>query len=71
VISAMRDFMTACDYASPVALMMVTALTTKVMTQVANVSTSIWGVATKATTLVCRRMMIPLGLLLALTSRGS
>jgi hypothetical protein len=36
-----------------------------------NVSTSIWGVVTKATTSVCRRMMIPLGLLLALTSRGS
>jgi hypothetical protein len=29
------------------------------------------GVATKATTSVCRRMTIPLGLLLALTSRGS
>jgi hypothetical protein len=39
--------------------------------QVANVSTSFWGVTTKATTLVCRRMMIPLGLLIALTSRGS
>jgi hypothetical protein len=44
---------------------------TKVVTQVANVSTSIWGVATKATTLVCRRMAIPLGLLLVLTSHGS
>jgi hypothetical protein len=69
--SAMRDFMTACTTASPVALMMATALTTKVVAQVANVSTSIWGVATKATTLVCRNMTIPLGLLLALTSRGS
>jgi hypothetical protein len=44
--------------ASPVALMMATALTTRVVAQ--NVSTSIWGVATKATTLICRRMMIPL-----------
>jgi hypothetical protein len=51
--------------------MMATALMAKVVTQVANVFTSIWGVATKATTLVCRRMTIPLGLLLALTSRGS
>jgi hypothetical protein len=50
---------------------MATALTTRVVAQVANVSTSIWGIATKATTSVCRRMMIPLGLLLALTSRES
>jgi hypothetical protein len=57
--------------ASPIALMMATALTTKVVAQVANVSTSIWGVAMKATTSVCRRMTIPLGLLLALTSCGS
>jgi hypothetical protein len=57
--------------ASPVALTMATALTMKVVAQVANVSTSIWGIATKATTSVCQRITIPLGLLLALTSRGS
>jgi hypothetical protein len=51
--------------------MMATALTTKVVAQVANVSTSIWGVTMKGTTLVCRRTMIPLGLRLALTSFGS
>jgi hypothetical protein len=65
---------TSCPHvttASPVALMMATALTTRVVAQVANVSTSIWGIATKATTLVCRRMTIPLCLLLALTSRRS
>jgi hypothetical protein len=45
--SAMRDFMTACDYC------------------LSDCST------TKATTLVCRRTMIPLGLRLALTSCGS
>jgi hypothetical protein len=39
--SAMRDFMTACDYASPIAPMMATALTMRVVAQVANVSTSI------------------------------
>jgi hypothetical protein len=50
---------------------MATALTTKVVAQVANVSTSILGIATKATTSVCRRITIPLGLRLALTSRGS
>jgi hypothetical protein len=54
--------------ASPIAPMMATALTTRVVAQVANVSTSIQGVTTKATTLVCRRMTIPLGLRLALTS---
>jgi hypothetical protein len=51
--------------------MMATALTTRVVAQVVNVSTSIWGIATTATTSLCRRMTIPLGLLLALTSRGS
>jgi hypothetical protein len=57
--------------ASLIAPMMATALMTKVVAQVANVSTSIWGVTTKATTLVCRRTMIPLGLRLELTSYGS
>jgi hypothetical protein len=57
--------------ASPIAPMMATASTMKVVAQVANVSTSIWGVTTKATTLVCQRTMIPLGLRLALTSYES
>jgi hypothetical protein len=69
--SAMRDFMTACDYCLSGCSDDGKALTTRVVAQVANVSTSIWGIATKATTLVCRRMMIPLGLRLALTSRGT
>jgi hypothetical protein len=69
--SAMRDFMTACDYCLSVALTMATTLTTKVVAQVANVSTSIWGITTKATTSVCRRITTLLCLLLALTSRGS
>jgi hypothetical protein len=55
--------------ASLVALMMAIALSTRVMARVANVSTSIWGISTKATILVCRRMT--LGLRLALTSHGS
>jgi hypothetical protein len=38
---AMRDFMTACDYCLSIAPMMATALTTRVVAQVANVSTSI------------------------------
>jgi hypothetical protein len=39
--SVVRDFMTACDYCPLIAPMMATALTTKVVTQLANVSTSI------------------------------
>jgi hypothetical protein len=39
--SAMRDFMTACDYCLSNFSVMATALTTKVVAQVANVSTSI------------------------------
>jgi hypothetical protein len=46
-------------------------LTTRVMAQVANVSTSTREITTKATTSVCRRLTIPLGPHLALTSRGS
>jgi hypothetical protein len=43
-------------------------LTTRVTTQVANVSTSIREITTKATTSVCQRLTIPLGPHLALTS---
>jgi hypothetical protein len=46
-------------------------LTTKVTAQVANVSTSIWEITTKATTSVCQRLTIRLGPHLALTSRRS
>jgi hypothetical protein len=69
--SAMRDFMTACDYCLFDCSDDGHTLTTKVVAQVTNVSTSIWGVTTKATTLVCRRTMIPLGMRLTLTSFGS
>jgi hypothetical protein len=65
---------TSCPHvttASPVVLTMVTALTTRVTTQVANVSTSIREITTKATTSICRRLTIPLGPHLALTSHGS
>jgi hypothetical protein len=69
--SAMRDFMTACDYC---------------LSDCSDDSHSLGdedcgpsrecfhvdlGVSTKATTLVCRRTAIPLGLRLALTSFGS
>jgi hypothetical protein len=57
--------------ASPVVLTMAMTLTTRVTAQVANVSTSIWEITTKATTSVCQRLTIPLGPHLALTSRGS
>jgi hypothetical protein len=56
---------------SPVALTMAMALTTMVMAQVVNVSMSIREITTKATTSACRRLAIPLGPHLALTSRGS
>jgi hypothetical protein len=39
--SAMRDFMTASDYASPIAPMIATASATRTVAQVVNVSTSI------------------------------
>jgi hypothetical protein len=57
--------------ASPVVLTMAMTLTTWVTAQVANVSTSFKEITTKATTSVCRRLTIPLGPHLALTSRGS
>jgi hypothetical protein len=39
--SVMRDFMTACDYCSPIAPMVATVSATRTVAQVANVSTSI------------------------------
>jgi hypothetical protein len=57
--------------ASPIVLTMAMTLTMRVTAQVANVSTSIWEITTKATTSVCQRLTIPLGPHLALTSRGS
>jgi hypothetical protein len=65
---------TSCPHvttASPVALTMASALTARVMAQVANVSTSTREITMKATTSVCRTLTIPLGPHLALTSRGS
>jgi hypothetical protein len=64
---AMRDFMIACDHCLSVVLTMAMTLATKVTAQVANVSTSIREITTKATTSVCRRLTIPLGPHLALT----
>ena len=68
---AMRDFMIACDHCLSVVLTMAMTLATKVTAQVANVSTSIREITTKATTSVCRRLTIPLGPHLALTFYGS
>jgi hypothetical protein len=65
---------TSCPHvttASLVALTMAAALTMRVMAQVTNVSMSIREITTKATTSVCRRLTIPLGPHLALTSRRS
>jgi hypothetical protein len=65
---------TSCPHvttASPVALTIATASTTRVMARVANVSTSIREITTKAATSTCWRLAIPLGPHLALTSHGS
>jgi hypothetical protein len=65
---------TSCPHvttASPAALTMTTASTTRVATRVASVSTSIRGITAKTTTSACRKMTTPLCLRLALTSRGS
>jgi hypothetical protein len=56
---------------SPTTLMMAIALTTRVTTQLASVSTSIRGITTKTTTSACQEMTTPLCLRLALRSRGS
>jgi hypothetical protein len=69
--SAMRDFMTTCDYC----LSGCSDDGHNLDDEGCGPSRECFhvdrGIATKATTLVCRRMMIPLCLLLALTSRGS
>jgi hypothetical protein len=69
--SAMRDFMTACDYCLSGCSDDGHSLDDEGCGPSRECFHVDLGVATKATTLVCRRMMIPLGLLLALTSRGS
>jgi hypothetical protein len=65
---------TSCPHvttASPAALMMVTASTTRVVTQLASASTSIRKITTEKTTLACQEVTAPLHLRLALRSRGS
>jgi hypothetical protein len=69
--SAMRDFMSALTTASPVALTMAITLTTRVMTQVASVSTSIRGITMRTTASACQRTTTPLCLRLALRFRRS
>jgi hypothetical protein len=69
--SAMRDFMTACDYYHSGRSDDGHSLNDEGCDPSRECFHVDLGVTTKATTLVCRRMMIPLGLLLALTSRGS
>jgi hypothetical protein len=69
--SAMRDFMTACDYCLSDCSDDGHNLDDEGCDPSRECFHVDLGVATKATTLVCRRMTIPLGLLLTLTSRGS
>jgi hypothetical protein len=69
--SAMRDFMTACDYCLSGCSDDGHSLDDESCGPSHECFHVDLGVATKATTSVCRRMTIPLGLLLALTSRGS
>jgi hypothetical protein len=69
--SAVRYFMSACDYCLSGCLTMATASAMRVMTQVASVSTSIRGITTRTITSACRKMTTPLCLRLALRSRGS
>jgi hypothetical protein len=70
-LSAMRDFMTACDYCLSDCSDDGHSLDDEGCDPSRECFHVDLGVATKATTLVCQRMTIPLGLLLALTSRGS
>jgi hypothetical protein len=69
--SAMRDFMTACDYCLSGCSDDGHSLDDEGCGPSRECFHVDLGVATKATTSVCRRMTIPLGLCLALTSRGS
>jgi hypothetical protein len=57
--------------ASPAALMMVTAVTTRVATQLTSATTSIRKITTEKTTLACQEVTAPLHLRLALRSHGS
>jgi hypothetical protein len=69
--SAMRDFMTACDYCLSDCSDDGHSLDDEGCGPSRECFHVDLGVTTKATTLVCRRTMIPLGLHLALTSFGS
>ena len=69
--SAMRDFMTACDYCLPDCSDGSRSLGDEDCGPSRECFHVDLGVPTKATILVCRRMVIPLGLCLALTSFGS
>jgi hypothetical protein len=69
--SAMRDFMIACDYCLSGCSDDGHSLDDEGCGPSRECFHVDLGIATKATTLVCRRMTIPLCLLLALTSRGS
>jgi hypothetical protein len=69
--SAMRDFMSACDYCLSGCSNDDHSLGIRVATQAASVSTSIRGITAGTTTSACRKMTTPLCLRLALTSRGS
>ena len=69
--SAMQDFMTACDYCLSGCSDDGHSLDDEGCDPSRECFHVDLGVTTKATTSVCRRMTIPLGLLLALTSRGS
>jgi hypothetical protein len=69
--SAMRDFMTACDYCLSDCSDDGHSLDNDGCGPSRKCFHVDLGVTTKATTLVCRRTMIPLGLRLALTSCGS
>jgi hypothetical protein len=69
--SAMRDFMTACDYCLSGCSDDGHSLDDEGCGPSRECFHVDLGVATKATTSVCRRMTIPLGPRLALTSRGS
>jgi hypothetical protein len=68
--SAMRDFMTACDYCLSDCSDGGHSLDNKDCGPSRECFHVDLGVSTKATTLVCRRTAIPLGLRLALTSFG-
>jgi hypothetical protein len=68
---AMRGFMSACDHCLSGCSDDGHDLDDEGYGQVANASMSIWEITTKATTSVCRRLTIPLGPHLAMTSCGS